>query len=319
MASGFQQAQALHAAAALGVSDALVHGPLSIADLAVATGTHEGSLLRLMRALTGLGVYSREADGRFANTPLGEALAGSGYADWVRMIGRPFYWNAWAGLTESIRTGANAFSAMNGMSVWQWRARHPDDQAAFDAAMTGVTRPVVESVVQAYDFAGAETVVDVGGGHGALLRAIVQRYPSVHGVLFDQPQVVETATLPDGCERVGGDFFESVPDDGDVYLLKSVIHDWDDDESVAILRSCRRVARPSTTLLLVEQLLDASPNPARTAFSDLNMLVMPGGRERTSDEYAALLSSAGWSLSRVIATSTDHFVLEATPANASER
>ena len=293
-----------------------MEGPRGVEELAAATATHEAALSRLMRALVTIGVYSQDADGRYANTALGEALSGSGFVDWVRMIGRPFYWNAWAGLEGSIRTGDNAFSSMNGMSVWQWRALHPDDQAAFDAAMTGVTGPVVEAVAQAYDFGRHATVVDVGGGHGALLTAILRRHPSVHGVLFDQPQVVEAAAVPAECERYAGDFFESVPGNADAYLLKSVIHDWDDDKSVMILRSCRRAAGASTVLLLVEQLLDAAPDPARTAFSDLNMLVMPGGRERTTDEYAALLTRGGWSLERVINTSTDHFVLQATTSGA---
>ena len=310
--AGFQHAQALHVAATLGLSELLAGGPRDIGELAAATETHAGSLTRLMRALVAIGVYSQDAEGRYANTPLGEALSVGGFVDWVRMIGRPFYWNAWAGLEDSIRTGDNAFSSINGMSVWQWRAQHPDDQAAFDAAMTGITGPVVDAVAQAYDFGRHATVVDVGGGRGALLTAILRRHPSVHGVLFDQRQVVEGAAVPADCERVAGDFFESVPENADAYLLKSVIHDWDDDESTAILRTCRRAASSSTVLLLVEQLLDAAPDPARTAFSDLNMLVMPGGRERTTDEYAALLADAGWSLEQVISTATDHFVLRAT-------
>ena len=178
-------------------------------------------------------------------------------------------------------------------------------------------------VVDAYDFGRFGTVVDVGGGRGMLLAAVLARYPSVDGVLFDQPDVVagahellSTTGVSPRCRVVGGSFFDAVPDGGDAYLLKSVIHDWPDAESVEILRTCRRAMPAHGRLLLVEQLLDGSPDPVRTAFSDLTMLVMAGGQERTTDEYHSLLAAAGFDLTRTVPTGSDVFMIEAVPLSS---
>lgn len=327
LANGFQVSQALHAAAVLGISDALAVAPRTVHELAAMVGAHDGSLHRLLRALVSVGVYSRDEQGRFANTELGQALRSDtprSVAGWAALVGRPYYWQAWAGLLDSVRTGENAFTTVHGESIWAYRAQRPDERAIFDQAMTALSVAVADAVAVTYDFARFSTVVDVGGGRGGLLTAILTRYPLLRGVLFDQPDVVAGATalleragVTDRCQIVGGDFFHALPDIGSdtptAVVLKAVIHDWPDAESLAILGACHRAMGGSGTLLLVEQLLDDGPDPSRTAFSDLNMLVAPGGQERTTEEYRALLAHAGFRLDRAIPTGTDVSVLEAAP------
>ncbi|MGW5194727.1 methyltransferase [Kribbella sp. NPDC004138] len=308
---GYQVSQAISVAARLGISDVLATSPQTLSELAQSTGADVPSLGRLMRALTALGLYTDDG-GTFANTELGAALrvdAPRSVAGWARFIGTGSYWQTQAALEQSVRSGETAFSIVHGEPVWEYRARHPEEQDAFDAAMTSMADAVTEAVVAAYDFGRYGTVVDIGGGHGRLLLGILERYPAVKGVLFDQPEVVAGAST-DRFQVAGGDFFDSVPA-GDALVLKSVIHDWADAESIAILRNCREALPSDGRVLLVEQLLDRSPDPVRTAFSDLNMLIMTGGRERTTDEYAALLAAAGLDLVGTVATASTTFVIEA--------
>jgi hypothetical protein len=308
---GYQVSQAISVAARLGISDVLATRPMTLADLASTTGADKPSLARLMHALTALGLYAVDGE-TFANTELGAALrvdAPRSVAGWARFVGTGSYWQTYAALEQSVRSGETAFSIVHGEPVWEYRAKHPDEQEAFDAAMTSMADAVSDAVVAAYDFSRYETVVDVGGGHGRLLLGILDRYPGIVGVLFDQPEVVAGADTS-RLQVVGGNFFESVPS-GDALVLKSVIHDWADAESIAILRACRRALPTDGRVLLVEQLLDRSPDPIRTAFSDLNMLIMTGGRERTADEYRALLAAAGLELVDIVATASTTFVIEA--------
>jgi hypothetical protein len=324
LVTGYQISQAVHVAATLGLCDLLAEGPKGAAELAEATGTDARSLTRLMRALVAIEVCVGDDD-RFANTELGDALradAPYSISGWARYVGRPHHWQAYGSLEHSVRTGENAFVAVHGQSVWDYFAEHPDEQKAFDAAMTSLSQVVSNAVVDSYDFGRFGTIVDVGGGRGLLLSAILTRYPSVQGVLFDQPAVVAgareplaTAGVSGRCEVVGGSFFDSVPPGGDAYVLKSVIHDWADAESIAILTTCRRAMSAGGRLLLVEQLLDDSPDPVRTASSDLTMLVVAGGQERTTDEYRSLLSAADFELTRTVPTASNFFVLEARPVD----
>ena len=323
MVNGYQVSQALHVAATLGLSDLLASGPRSVEDLAEVTATHAPTLARLLRALESVDVYERDDEGRYANTEMGSLLRADvpgSLAGWTGFVGRPYYWQAWAGLEGSVRTGENAFRSLHGMSPWDYRNAHHDEQEIFAKSMTSQAGRVAHAVADSYDFSGFETVVDVGGGAGALLATILSTHVGLRGVLFDQPgvvagapEVLEGAGVTDRCEVVGGSFFDSVPAGADAYLLKAVIHDWMDPESVAILRACREAMPDQGMLLLVEQLLDEGPDHARTAFSDLNMLVGPGGRERTVDEYRSLLATAGLTLTKVIPTGTAVFVIEAVP------
>jgi SAM-dependent methyltransferase len=317
MVNGYQVSHALSVAAALGISDLLAGGPRTAAELADAAGVHAPTLLRLLRALATVGVYERQDDDRFALTELGATLRSDvpgSVAGWATLVGRPSYVQAWAALGDSVRTGENAFARVHGTSVWEYRAARPEEQAVFDRAMTSLSAPVTEAVARAYDFGRFGSVVDVGGGRGNQLAGILAVHPGVRGVLFDQPEAVAAVPPGERMDVVGGDFFAGVPEGCDAYLLKAVLHDWPDDESVAILRSCRRAMAPGGVVLIVEQLLDLAPDPVRTAFSDLNMLVAPGGRERELAEYGSLLTAAGFSLGRAVPTGTDVFVIEALPA-----
>jgi hypothetical protein len=303
--NGYQVSQAIHVAAALGLADALADGPRAVCELASVTATNEDALHRLLRALAAVEIVHEEDDGTFALTTLGEELRGPAGA-WAAFIGRPYHWTTWGHLIHSVRTGGNAFQALHGVDVWEYRAEHPEEAAIFDAAMTGLSMRVNAAVAAAHDFGRYGVLVDVGGGRGALLAGILARYPGVRGILFDQSAVVAGAEA-DGLEIVGGSFFESVPEGGDAYMLKSVLHDWEDDPAIQILRVCRRAARTGTALLVIERQFSL---PA-AKLSDLNMLVGPGGRERTAEEYAALLATAGYELLGETTTAAGVSVFEA--------
>ena len=301
LVSAYQLSQALHAAARLGIADRLADGPRSSDELAAETGTDPDALHRLLRALAASGVFRQLEGRRFELTTLGEGLRsdvpGSVHG-WALMIGRPMHWNTWSSLVESIRTGENTFRLVHGTDVWSYRAERPDELAIFDGAMTSVTGVVDAAVVDAYDFGRFGEIVDVAGGRGALLAAILAKHDSVRGVLFDQPDVVANAgtfldRFGDRCRAVGGSFFDRVPDGADAYLLKSILHDWQDEECGAILRVIRNAMPEHGVLLVLERDLGAPNENAPAKLSDLNMLVNPGGRERSEDEYAALFVAAG--------------------------
>jgi hypothetical protein len=302
LVNGYRVSQAIYVAATLGLANALADGPRTSAELAGETDADPDALYRLLRALASVGVFYEDDARRFSLTPLGEGLrsdrAGS-IRGWAAFIGRPYYWQAWGNLLHSVQTGENAFRHVHGVDVWDYRTKHPEESPIFDRAMTDLTKRVTARVLEEYDFGRFGTIVDVGGGQGALLTALLEANPGVNGVLFDQPHVVANASVPENCRVVGGSFFESVPEGGDVYLLKWIVHDWDDEEAIAILRACRRAMSADAVVLLIERVVGEPNEDPATKFSDLNMLVSPGGRERTVDEYAALFDAAGLRLNTV--------------------
>lgn len=321
LVNGFQVSHALHAAVVLGIADLLAAGARGVVELAVATRTDAGALYRLLRALAAANVFGELPDRHFTLAPMGECLRSNApdpVAPWAMLAGQPYVHRAWEGLLHSLRTGETAFRHVHGMDVWDYRARHPEHGAVFDRAMSGISRRVAEAVVETCDFGRFRRLVDVGGGEGVLLGYILAAHPAMGGVLFDLPQVVATAApvlhaagVGGRCEVVAGDFFQGVPEGGDGYVLKGVLHDWDDAAAVAILRACHRAIVPGGAVMVIERLV-APPNEGADAkFSDLNMLVLPGGRERTQDEFEALLAAAGFRLSQVVATGTRMSVLEA--------
>ena len=319
LVNGYRAAQAIHVAAVLGIADQLAEGPRTADELADAVGANPDSLYRLLRALASVGVVE-ELDGRrFALADLGQGLRSDtpgSLAGWAVYVGRPPFWDSWGALLHSVRTGENAFRHLHGESVWDYRAARPEEQAVFDRAMAAITGAANRSVLDAYDFGRFATVVDVGGGNGTLLAGVLERHDGVQGVLFDQPQVAAAANevLAPYAGRyriLGGNFFESVPAGGDAYVLKAIIHDWEDPEAIAILRACREAMAPEATVLLVERDL-GPPNAAPEAkFSDLNMLVNPGGRERTYDEFGRLFEQAGLRLIGSVPSASDWAVFEA--------
>jgi hypothetical protein len=239
---------------------------------------------------------------------------------WAMRIGRPDHWRTWGELERSLRSGTSAFRELYGVTAWDWRAAHPEENAIFNAAMTGLSAGMVESIVAAYDFSDIRSLVDVGGGEGALLTAILAANPAMRGINFDLPHVIpgakevlERAGVADRCQLVTGSFFQTIPAGADAYLLKSIIHDWDDAAALAILQRCRVAIPDHGRLLLVEHVLKPvnQPDPAR--FSDLNMLVMLGGQERDPDEFEGLCARAGFRLSAIMPTASTYSVIEARP------
>ena len=323
LVSGHWIAQAIAVAAELGIADLLADGPRSSDDLAQAAGCQSGALYRLLRALAGLGIFTEVEPKRFALTPMAETLGADAPAslrNWAMHACGDAQWRTWGQLGNSVRTGQPSFKHVHGMDNRQYRAQHPAAAAIFDAGMTSLATQVANAVVEAYDFSALGTIVDVGGGHGALLIAILSANPELRAVLFDLPRVVEGAREPllaagilDRCEIVGGDMFDTVPAGGDAYVLSRVIHGWDDDRSVVILANCRRVMGRQSKLLLVQEVIPPGDSFAYGKLSDLNMLVSPGGQERTEAEYRALYAAAGFTLTRVIPTRSRINVIEGTP------
>ncbi len=304
LVTGYWVSQAIYVAAKLGIADLLKDGPKNDGELAKATGTHGRSLYRLLRALASVGVFAEAEDGRFGLTPLGECLQ-TGIPGSVRAItinhGERLY-RPWGELLHSVRTGEPAVK-----HVFECLAQNPESAAIFTEAMAEFTTQVSTAVVAAYDFSRCSKIVDVGGGNGTLLLSILQANPQMSGVLFDLPYVVEDARkhiaatdLTGRCEVVAGDFFASVPGGGDAYILKSIIHDWDDERALKILQNCHRAMAENGKLLLVEGVIPPGNEPFFGKLVDLNMLVMAGGGEHTEAEYRALFAAAGFTLTNVV-------------------
>jgi hypothetical protein len=319
LSTGIWTTQALWAAASLGIADALAAGSKTPAALAEATGTLPRPLHRVLRALACLGVFAEQADGTYANTPASEMLRADvpgSLRDYVVFIGQPWHLAAHAEILHAVRTGKPSIDRVVGKSIWDFFATDAEASRLFNAAMTGIITDTAHAVRDAYDFSGVRTLVDVGGGHGYLLGALLAANPTLRGVLFDQPHVVEGAKatferagVTERVTRTSGDFFREVPP-GDAYVLSHIIHDWDDERSTAILRAIHRAAAPGARVLLVETVI-----PAGNAFSfgkllDLEMLCLPGGVERTEAEYRELLGAAGFRLARVLPTRSPTQILE---------
>jgi len=324
LVSGFQVSQAISVASELGIADLLGDSPRDADQLAATTGSHPRSLYRLLRALAGAGVFREDPDGRFALTPLGDCLcsdATGSVAPLAVFFGQPDYWQAWGDLRHSVQTGEYAFRHVHGMSPWEYRVRHPEAGAVFDQAMTGRSWAEAEAALAAYDFGRFGTVVDLGGGQGAFLAALLARHQGTRGVLFDQAHVVaraqpllEAAGVADRCRIEAGSIFESIPEGGDAYVLKRVLHDWEDEDALAILRMCRRVIGADQLLLIIDWVISQGPEGAAAKLFDLAMLVSPGGRVRTRDEWAALLRATDFRLANIYPTRAGEHVIEATPA-----
>jgi SAM-dependent methyltransferase len=303
--------QCLAVAAELGIADLLAGGARGADELAAATGTHPDALRRLLRALAALGLMREEEPGRFLLAPAGEPLRrggdGSLREEILQML-HPTSWASWGALAGSVKTGAPAFPTLFGADAWSWRAAHPEAGAAFDAMAERNSRRAAESLLAHLDLEGVECVVDVGGGTGGLLAGILARRPGLRGILLDRPEVVaaapallEAAGVADRCRVEGGDFLAAVPSGGDLYLLRGVLHDWDDAAAATILRNCRRAIPPAGRLVIVEALLEPGAPPATTLL-DLHMLLLHGGRERNAEGFRALLESTGFRLASIRGT-----------------
>jgi hypothetical protein len=319
MMTGYWLSKSLSVAAELGLADMLRAGPQTTDELAIACGADSPSLYRLLRALASVGVFT-ETQGRcFGLTPMAEMLRSDlpgSMRSLARMYGSEQY-RAWDDLLASVRSGEPAFDRVFGASYFDFLANTPHADAVFNDAMTGYTAQVASAVVAAYDFGGIDKVVDVGGGHGLLLTTILRAHPDMHGVLLDLPNVIagtqpllDAAGLDGRCETVAGDFFASVPEAADAYVLAQILHDWDDERCHSILVNCRQAMRPDAKILVVEQVLPLANEPSFGKWLDLHMLVLVTGRERTETEYAALFEVAGFKLTRVIPTASGACIVE---------
>jgi hypothetical protein len=323
LANGYQISQAIYAAVELGIPDLLSRVPRPSDDLAAATGADPRALYRVLRALAAVGVLHEDGDRRFTLTELGDCLrtdAAEPVASWAAFACSPPQWQAWGNLLHTVRSGENAFRHTHGTDVWQYRAAHPEAGALFDAAMTGNSRREAGAILDAYDFSRFGTVADVGGGRGLLLAAILAQYPTLQGILFDQAHVapgaeetLRAAGVADRCRVQGGSFFEVVPTGADAYILKKIIHDWEDVEATAILRTCRGAMHPRAAVLLIEFDLGPPNAEPRAKLSDLNMMVSPGGVERTREEYATLFNAAGLRLTSVTPAAGGVSIFEGVP------
>ena len=315
---GSWMTQAIWVAAALGIADILEDGPCSVESLADKTGTHSNALYRVLRALASVGIFVQEQDGRFSLTPsaglLRSNIPGS-QRSFAIMMGAEFH-EAWGELLHSVRTGEPGWQKRFGMPAFQYMVQHPDRHSIYDSAMGGYGRAEGGAMLDAYDFSVFRTVIDVGGGSGMLLAAILKQYPDLKGILFDLPPVVDRARasiseagLSERCRVVGGDFFSPVPAGADIYIMQHIIHDWEDTDAISILTNCREAMNSDSRILLIESVIPRRNEPCFGKWLDLMMLLV-GGRERTEDEYRQLFSAAGLTLNRVIPTMSEVSIIE---------
>ena len=320
---GFQVSDAVAVAARLDVASLLRDGPRSAESLAAELGVNASALYRLLRALSSVGVFAESPARTFelndVSTLLLPDVPGSLRA-WSIASSRPYVREAWSRLEDAVRSGENAFALLHaGTSVWEWRAADAEESALFDAAMSGLSSAEAAALASAFNFGQFETVVDVGGGDGTLLDAILAAHPGVRGILFDQPHIIEAAEKAGTGARsrrsaVGGSFFEAVPAGCDAYVLSHILHDWGDSDCLRILAAIRAAAKADSRLLVAELVVGPPNEDAVSKLMDLHMLAVPGGQERTEDEWRELLAAGGFSVSAVHRTASRSRLIEAMPA-----
>jgi len=316
--------RALYAVTERGVPDLLADGPATPEEVVAKIGGHPIAMLQVLRALASVGIFSHGTDGRFGLTRVGETLV-TGHPtaarEMVLGLNGPAIWSALGEMPAVLETGRTGVEIALGTSFFDHLRQHPDEEAVFNRMMIAVHGGEPAAVAEAYDFSGIGTVVDVGGGLGTMLVTLLRRHPHLTGILFDAPSVVEEATatvaaagVEGRCQRVGGDFFTSVPAGGDAYVLSHIIHDWPVDECQTILRHCREAMNPGGRVLIVEMVLPEGAEPHPGKMLDVVMLAVAGGRERTAAEYGELLGPAGLRVERVVPTASAVSVVEAVPA-----
>ncbi len=318
---GFMVTQALGVAARLDLAELVAERPRTADELAGATGADADALRRLLRTLASIDVFAHDEGGIVRNTELSELLRDSapGSIRWIAHSMSGEHYRAWADAPESFATGKPAFPRVFGAPYFDWLADHPREAEVFNRAMGG-SASMRQGALVAADWSQTESVVDVGGGTGTMLAAVLGAHEHLRGVVFDLPlarsgaeETIAAAGLSGRCSFVAGSFFEAVPEGADAYVLSQILHDWEDDRAAAILRVCRAAARPDSRLLLVEGVLAPGDAPDWKKLLDLHMLVLVGGRERTADEWEALLAAGGFRLDRIVDGDTTS-VLEASPA-----
>jgi precorrin-6B methylase 2 len=316
-------AQAISAAAQLGIADLLKNGPRSAEELARGSKTHAPSLYRLLRALTTAGVVVEQPGRMFALTSLGEALRRDAPDSmWAMAVLSGARWRVgpWLELVESIKSGQHAFQKVHDAHQYEYLSRHPEEAEVFDAAMTSLSRQDARAILAVYDLSNVGRMVDVGGGQGTFLVELMRAHPSLRGIVFDRPPVAERATqylaqegLAMRAEVVPGDFLKAVPPGGDLYAIKNVLLDWDDGKTATILKNCRRAMSPRSRLIVVEPIIPGPEEPHFGKLLDLEMLIIPGGRARTVAEFTELLTAVAFRVTRVVPTPGPVSLIEAIP------
>lgn len=308
-------------AAKLGIADLVAEQPRNAEELAAATGTHAPSLYRVLRFLAMAGVFAENSDGKFELTPIAELLrsdAPNSMRDYAIMMGEDWIWQAYGELMHTVKTGEIAHDKIQGMSSFEYFAQNEEVGKIFNRAMTNLSLLSAPAIVEGFDFSGINKLVDIAGGHGLLLSAILKANPHLDGILFDLPFVIEGAGellesegVTARTEKVSGDFFESVPAGADAYLMKHIIHDWNDEQSVKILQNIRRAMNDDGKVLIAEMVVPEGNEPSPAKGLDLVMLTIEGGKERTEKEYQKLLEAAGLRLTRIIPTRSPFSIIEA--------
>jgi hypothetical protein len=321
--TGYILSAALHVVARLGVADLIGDGPpRPIAELAAQTGASEDGLYRVLRALSMVGIFTEPAPRTFALTPAAQLLRADvpgSLRNMAVFMPNPLHFRVYAEMMHSVESGKTAAEKVFGMPPFEFLAQNPDESAMFNDAMTSFSAGIIPAVLDAYDFGGIDVLADIAGGHGIVLATILQRYPRMRGILFDQDHVVAGAApldalgVRDRVQVVGGDFFKAVPGGADAYLMKHIIHDWDDERSEAILRNVHAAlgGRAGGRVVLLEAVIAAGNAPDFAKVLDLEMLVFPGGRERTEADFAALFRRAGFEMTRIVPTRSPVSVIEA--------
>ena len=321
LATGYMASSALHIAVTLRIADRLTDGPRPIFDLAAGAGVNEDALYRVLRSLSSLGVFEEASPRTFANNLASATMRSDAPGSTHPMalwLADPFHFRVYADLMHSITTGQPAAEKTVGMPLFEYLRRDTELSEVFNDAMTAFSAFVVPAALDVYDFSGIELLVDVAGGHGQLLTSILQKYPRMRGILFDVDHVIagavsklQRAGVADRCTTAVGDFFNAVPEGADAYMMKHIIHDWDDDRALRILRNIRRAMKPDARVILLESVLTPPNQPDFGKLIDLEMLAMPGGRERTADEFGALFERGGYRVTRILATKSPLSVIEA--------
>ena len=322
---GYWVARLIHIAAKLKLADLLKDGPRTAAHLATATGVHAPALYRVLRALASIGVFAETNRGRFKLTPLAATLqtgVPASLRGWALMINEKYTWDAWEELLYGVKTGEIPFLKAHGVPPFEYLEKHPEDLEVFGESMTSLSGTENPTIAAAYKFSGVRTLIDVGGGHGSLLATILKANPKLKGVLFDQLSVIGRAQkdqhvtakgIAERCTLESGSFFEAVPAGGDAYIMKYILHDWNDEQCVKILENCRAAMNEKGRVLVVDNVIPPGNDPSWGKLLDIQMLII-GGRERTKKEFAAMFTQAGLKMTRVVPTKCPLSIVEGVRA-----
>jgi ubiquinone/menaquinone biosynthesis C-methylase UbiE len=322
--AGYELTQMLSVFATLGIPDRLAADPATAAELAPEIGVHAGALHRLLRALTSVRVVGRDGEGRFHLTQLGERLRSDATGSLRPLAvgyGQQWWWEAWGSLLHSVRTGETAFEHVHGRGLYEYIEQKDGASEIFGDCMAARSADDDQGVLEAYDFSSVRRLVDIGGGDGVLAAAVLSNHPLTTAVVFDTLAAIDaarhkfaTSGVADRLEFVGGDFFEAVPADADLYVLKNVLHNWDDERAVRILRVARRACPQTGALLVVQHVIPDDDSPSPAALLDIALLVLTSGKQRTRGEYEALLEAAGFEVAQVTETASGISIIEARPS-----